>query len=100
MDWLLLLLPVALVIFGALVINSTQQNIEPGIYGWNHIILGVIGLLIALWLSRSRYEHLVTWHWIIYGVINVLLVVVLFIGTVGSGAQSWLGLFWFLCPAF
>ena len=77
-----------------------QQNIEPGIYGWNHIILGVIGLLIALWLSRSRYEHLVTWHWIIYGVINVLLVVVLFHwhGRVRGSKLAWA--FWFLCPAF
>lgn len=95
MDWLLLILPVGLTVFGALVIDSTQRNLQPGFFGWNHIIMGLIGLVTALWLSRSRYEHLVTWHWIIYGVINSFLVVVLFIGTIGSGAQSWLNFFGF-----
>jgi len=89
-DWLLLLLPVGLVIFATLVINSTQRNLGTSVYGWNHLGLGLVGLVIALWLSRSRYEHLLSLQWIIYGVVNLLLVAVIFIGTVGLGAQRWI----------
>ncbi len=94
MDWLLLLLPVSLVIFGAVVIHSTQKNLNTS-YGWNHVLLGAIGLVIALWLSRTRYEHLLSLQWIIYGVVNLLLVAVIFVGTVGSGAQRWITIFGF-----
>jgi rod shape determining protein RodA len=37
-----------------------------------------------------RYENLLNWQWIIYGVVNLLLVAVIFIGTVGLGAQRWI----------
>ena len=94
MDWLLLLLPMALVPFGALVINSTQPDLDNS-YGWNHLGLGIVGLAIALWLSRTRYEHLLSLKWIIYGAINLLLLAVIFIGTVGSGAQRWITVFGF-----
>jgi rod shape determining protein RodA len=88
----LLALPVALTGFGAIVISSTQRNIHTVAYGLNHAVLGLIGLGLALWIARSRYEHLISWQWIIYGVVNLLLVAVMFIGTVGGGAQSWLGI--------
>ncbi|MGB3201768.1 MAG: rod shape-determining protein RodA [Nodosilinea sp.] len=91
LDWVLLALPVVLTIFGALVIHSTQINTVNGGYGLNHAVLGAIGLGLALWISRSRYEHLLNWQWIIYIAVNLLLVLVMFIGTVGGGAQSWLG---------
>jgi len=92
LDWVLLALPVALTGFGAIVISSTQRNIHTVAYGLNHAVLGLIGLGLALWIARSRYEHLISWQWIIYGVVNLLLVAVMFIGTVGGGAQSWLGI--------
>jgi rod shape determining protein RodA len=90
MDWVLLLLPVGLVGFAAMVINSTQRNLGTTAYGWNHLILGGIGLGIALWLSRTRYESLLSWQWIIYTIVNLMLVAVIFIGTVGLGAQRWI----------
>lgn len=92
LDWVLLALPVALTGFGAIVISSTQRNIHTVAYGLNHAVLGLISLGLALWIARSRYEHLISWQWIIYGVVNLLLVAVMFIGTVGGGAQSWLGI--------
>jgi hypothetical protein len=42
MDWLLLMLPVGLVCFGTLVINSTQRNLGDAAYGWNHLLLGLL----------------------------------------------------------
>ena len=94
MDWVLLLLPVGLVIFGSVVIHSTQKNLDTA-YGLNHFLLGAIGLVIALWLSRTRYEHLLSLQWIIYAIVNLLLVAVIFIGTVGLGAQRWITIFGF-----
>ena len=89
-DWVLVALPVALTAFGSVVIHSIQRNTDDSHYGLNHVVLGVIGLGLALWVARSRYEHLRNWQWIIYGIINLLLVAVMFIGTVGGGAQSWI----------
>lgn len=94
-DWLLVALPVALTVFGAVVIYSTQRNTDTVAYGFNHALLGAIGLGLALWIARSRYERLLNWQWIIYGVINLLLVAVIFIGTVGLGAQRWISVFGF-----
>lgn len=91
LDWTLLALPVALTTFGAIAIHSTQINTVNGGYGLNHAVLGAIGLGLALWIARSRYEHLLNWQWIIYITVNLLLVAVMLIGTVGGGAQSWLG---------
>lgn len=92
LDWVLLALPIAITAFGAVVIHSTLLNTANAGYGLNHALLGLLGLGIALWIARSRYEHLMNWQWIIYAVVNLLLVVVLFVGTVGGGAQSWLGI--------
>lgn len=89
-DWVLLALPVALTAFGSVVIHSIQRNTDDSHYGLNHAVLGLIALGIALWVARSRYEHLRNWQWIIYGIVNLLLVAVMFIGTVGGGAQSWI----------
>ncbi|MFQ4136797.1 rod shape-determining protein RodA [Nodosilinea sp. PGN35] len=91
-DWVLFGLPVALTIFGAVVIYSTQQNTDTVAYGLNHAILGAIGLVLALWIARTRYENLLNWQWIIYAVINLLLLAVIFIGTVGLGAQRWISI--------
>jgi rod shape determining protein RodA len=91
-DWVLFGLPVVLTGFGALVIHSTQQNADTVAYGLNHALLGLLGLGLALWIARSRYESLLNWQWIIYAVINLLLVAVIFIGTVGLGAQRWISI--------
>ncbi|MBD2257957.1 rod shape-determining protein RodA [Pseudanabaena sp. FACHB-2040] len=89
-DWLLMGLPVALVAFATLVISSIQRNMGTPELSWNHGWLGVLGILVALWIARLRYEHLLQWQWVIYAVTNVTLLLVMFIGTIGSGAQSWI----------
>ncbi|MBD0334881.1 MAG: rod shape-determining protein RodA [Cyanobacteria bacterium Co-bin13] len=89
-DWLLMGLPVALVTFSTLVIDSTQRISGEPELAWNHAFLGLIGLVLALVLSRMRYENLLQWQWIIYALTNLSLVAVIFIGTVGLGAQRWI----------
>ncbi|HEY9738369.1 MAG TPA: FtsW/RodA/SpoVE family cell cycle protein, partial [Trichocoleus sp.] len=91
-DWLLMVLPVVLVGFATLVISSIQRNLNMPELSWNHAWLGLICVLIALWVARMRYEYLLQWQWIIYAIINAALILVLFIGTIGSGAQSWINI--------
>jgi len=93
-DWLLIGLPVVLTVFGSLVITSTQRNLDTN-YGPNHLLIGGIGLVITLWIARCRYEGLHQWRWWIYAATNASLLAVMFIGTVGSGAQRWIPIFGF-----
>jgi rod shape determining protein RodA len=95
LDGLLLLLPTLMMGFASVVIASTQINLDTTIFGWNHFILGIIGLIGALWIARIRYENLLKWQWFIYGFINLALVAVIFIGTSGLGAQRWITIFGF-----
>jgi rod shape determining protein RodA len=88
-DWPLMVIPSVLTGFGALVINSTQLHLDTA-YGLNHLVVGLIGLAIALWISRTRYENLRNWQWIIYGAVNLSLLAVIFLGTTGLGAQRWI----------
>lgn len=91
LDWLLLLLPSLLVGFSSLVLSSIQATRAGIRYDLNHLGLGVICLVLALWIARSRYERLQEWYWIIYALTNSSLILVMLIGTVGNGAQSWIG---------
>lgn len=94
-DWLLFLMPILLTVYASVVIASTQLNLDATAYGWNHLILGGIGVVIALLIARMRYEILLQWQWLIYGLVNVSLIAVIFIGTAGLGAQRWISVFGF-----
>ncbi|MEO1399935.1 MAG: rod shape-determining protein RodA [Cyanobacteria bacterium J06635_1] len=91
-DVSLLLLPIGITIFASVLIGSTQLHLGTADLAWNHLVMGGIGIFLALWLARSRYENLLQWRWIIYAVTNISLILVMLIGTVGSGAQSWLAI--------
>jgi rod shape determining protein RodA len=95
LDWVLLLVPTLLMAFASVVIASTQINLDSTFYGWNHFFLGIIGVILALWIARIRYEFFLKWQWVIYGLINLALISVIFIGTSGLGAQRWITIFGF-----
>ncbi|MDJ1182754.1 rod shape-determining protein RodA [Roseofilum casamattae] len=89
LDWALLILVIGLTLFGGLMIRSTQLNL--GYTDWlQHWIIGGIGCIFALFISRWRYELLIQWQWIIYGITNVSLLAVIFVGTTALGAQRWI----------
>jgi len=90
-DWLLLLLAIGLTLVGGVAIHSTVMHTELANYGWQHCLTGGVGLLATLLIARWRYENLMHWRWIIYGITNVVLLVIIFIGTTANGAQSWVG---------
>lgn len=88
-DWWLFALPVGLSILGGIMIRSAELNL-PVTDWWQHWLVGSIGLCLAFMIARSRYENLLQWHWVIYGISNVLLIVVIIMGTSAKGAQRWI----------
>ncbi len=94
-DWLLFMLPVGVTIFASVLIGSTQKYTGQTSYAINHAILGAVGVVLALWIARSRYEVLLQWRWIIYGATIASLIAVMAIGTEGLGAQRWISVFGF-----
>ena len=94
-DWLLFMLPVGVTIFASILIGSTQKYTGETSFAVNHAGLGAIGVVIALWIARSRYEVLLQWRWIIYAATIASLIAVMAIGTEGLGAQRWISIFGF-----
>ncbi len=94
-DWLLFLLPVGVTIFASILISSTQKYTKETGFAVNHLLLGAIGVALALWIARSRYETLLQWRWIIYAATIASLLAVMAIGTEGLGAQRWINIFGF-----
>ncbi len=89
-DWLLLCLPIALTIFGGVMIRSTQLN--QGKINWLlHLAVGSLGLFVTLVLARIRYENLIRWHWITYTITNMTLLGAMVFGHAEKGAQRWIG---------
>lgn len=91
-DWLLLLVPIGITLFSSLLIASTRLYTGETDLAWNHVVMCVLGMIICLWLARSRYESLLEWRWVIYLITNISLVAVMLVGTVGNGAQSWISI--------
>lgn len=88
-DWLLFALSVGITLFGGIMIRSTELN--QGLTDWwQHWLVGAIGLGLALFIARCRYENLIQWHWIIYGITNMSLIAVMLTGTSAKGAQRWI----------
>lgn len=90
-DWLLFCLPIVISIFGGLMILSTELK-QPVTDWWWHWMVAGIGVLIALLLSRIRYELLMQWHWVTYSLTNFSLIAVMIAGTSAKGAQRWISI--------
>ncbi len=89
LDWQLLALSIGLTFLGGVMIRSAELNQGMTDWWW-HWIIGSIGLVLALFIARSRYEILIQLHWIVYGITNLSLIAVMFIGTDANGAQRWI----------
>ena len=59
---------------------------------WWHWLIGGIGLSIALFIARSRYELLIQWHWIVYSITILGLIAVMLFGNSANGSQRWVTL--------
>ncbi|MBW4674594.1 MAG: rod shape-determining protein RodA [Desmonostoc geniculatum HA4340-LM1] len=90
-DWLLFCLSVAVSIFGGVMILSTELN-QPVTDWWWHWLVAGIGVLIALFLARIRYEILMQCHWVTYALTNFSLIAVMIAGSSAKGAQRWISI--------
>lgn len=90
-DWVLFYAVVGLTAYGGLMIGSILLHKNSG-DGWQHWLFGLIGVVIALVIARSRYEGLIRWHWLTYILTNLSLIAVIFLGVTANGAQSWLNI--------
>ncbi|MBX9254325.1 rod shape-determining protein RodA [Desmonostoc muscorum CCALA 125] len=90
-DWLLFCLPVAVSIFGGVMILSTELK-QPVTDWWWHWLVAGIGVLIALFLARIRYEILMQYHWVTYALTNFSLIAVMIAGSSAKGAQRWISI--------
>jgi len=90
-DWWLFILVVGISFFGGLMIYSVE--LRKGLVDWQwHWIMGLLGVGIAMFISRCRYENLMQWHWIIYGITNFSLIAVMIFGYSAKGAQRWINI--------
>ncbi|MBE5999247.1 MAG: hypothetical protein E7237_06510, partial [Sarcina sp.] len=87
-DYFLVALVCALNYCGLLAI----QNAAPELYQRQLIGLG-IGIALMLLISLVDYHLVLRFHWILYGAAIALLLLVLFAGSSGGGAQRWISLF-------
>lgn len=89
LDWFLLLLIIGLTFFGGLTILSTELY-EQLDRGYQHWLIGGVGVAISLIIARCRYQALLKWHWLIYALTNLFLVAVMINGVTAKGAQRWI----------
>ncbi len=89
LDWLLFFLVVGVSIFGGVMIRSTELTQRLTDWWWHWLVAG-IGTVLALIISRIRYENLLQIHWFIYGLTNFSLIAVMLAGTSAKGAQRWI----------
>jgi len=91
MDWPLFVISILLTIFGGIAIRSTTLNLDLS-YWWQHLLLGGIGIVLALMIARWRYDVLLKWHWVTYGIASCSLIAVIFLGASAKGAQRWISI--------
>ncbi len=91
LDWLLLLLIIGLTTFGGFTIYSTEL---PGnhSYSYQHWLISLLGLIVALVCSQWNYQLLLRWHWLIYAITNISLIAVMVTGVAAKGAQRWINI--------
>lgn len=90
-DWLLFVLVTGLTVFGGLMIRSAERH-TTALDWWQHWLFGCVGVAIALFLARCRYESMLKWHWLTYLLTNLSLIAVIILGVTANGAQSWINI--------
>ncbi len=93
-DLQLLAVTIGLTFLGGVMIRSAELNNGQTDWWW-HWIMGGIGLAIALFIARSRYELLIQWHWVVYAITIAGLIAVMLIGSTANGAQRWINILGF-----
>ncbi len=88
-DWILLLLTIGLIGFGALTIYSIElaDGLE---HSFQHLSIGFLGVFLAIAIARYNYRYLLKLHWFTYALTNISLLAVMLAGVSAKGAQRWI----------
>jgi rod shape determining protein RodA len=98
LDWVLLASSLALSFVGAIAVWTTSrpnliaEGTDPNAYLKREILFIAIGLLLALWVARSRYTILRAYAPVLYVLGVIGLVAVLLIGFEQNGIRAWIRL--------
>jgi len=88
-DWTLLFLVIGVTFIGGTTIHSVEMHSTKDHWS-QHLLFGVIGIVICLSLARWRYDNLLKLHWFTYAFTNLILIAVKFFGTSAKGAENWI----------
>lgn len=91
LDFTLLFVVTGLTVLAGLAIRSATLT-QPIVQWQQHWVMGGLGLVFCLLISRLDYRPLVHWHWLVYMITNVFLIAVIFLGVEANGAQSWINI--------
>ncbi len=98
LDWVLLASSLALSFIGAIAVWTTSRpnliadGTDPNAYLKREILFIAIGLVLALWVARSRYTILRAYAPVLYVLGVIGLIAVLLIGFEQNGIRAWIRL--------
>lgn len=98
MDWLLVLVVLALLVIGVAFIYSASyrgEDTAPAVFYQRQIIWAIIGLVVMMGAAAMDYRALRGLAWWLYAAAMVLLILVLVAGQKRYGATRWLNVFGF-----
>ncbi len=90
-DFVLWVVPCSLVLLASVLIASTQRHVNYADW-YQHLIIAVIGILIARGLAQVPLDRVRSFLMPIYGLTVASLLAVRFVGTSALGAQRWLSI--------
>ena len=90
-EWVLWVIPIAMVLIASFLIASTQRQTNYAIWH-HHLITAGIGIIIAIALKNLSLEKLKPLLIPLYVLTLVSLIAVKIIGTTANGAQRWINL--------
>ena len=91
-DWVLALIPLLLSLGGLATIYSITFGSDQVSLAWRQLIWLGLGVIIMILLSRYDYRGLRSLSPLIYIFCLILLISVVFLGTVQFGARRWIHL--------
>ena len=93
LDYILLLVTLALIGYGATMIYfATRHDLtgQPTYYLRQQLMFGAVGLVVMIVIAAIDYERYRRWQWALYGFMVLSIAAVYAMGTVTRGSRRWI----------